>query len=178
MKNMEHKYAKLYKRAWKKLNKATPLRYDCGKLCDKRCCSGTDNDGMLLFPGEEHLYLNKDWCLVKETGITLSDGYIIKLLVCKGTCPREERPLSCRIFPVIPYLNEHNMVDFRLDPRSFPICPVSAKPEEHPLESKFINSLYRAFPLLLDDDRVVEFIKLLSGIYDDIVDIWEKYASN
>jgi len=171
MKNMENKYAKLYKKAWKKLSKATPLKLDCGELCGKRCCSGTDNDGMLLFPGEEYLYQNKGWCSIKETNIALSDGYQIKLLVCRGTCPREERPLSCRIFPVIPYINEHDRVDFRLDPRSFAICPVAANPEEHPLENKFINCLYKAFPPLLKDDRVVEFVQVLSDMYDDAVDI-------
>ena len=37
----------------------TPLDFDCGKLCDGKCCKGTDDTGMILFPGEENL-IDKD----------------------------------------------------------------------------------------------------------------------
>lgn len=173
--NTESRYKRLYKKVWKKLDKATPMESDCGKLCNEICCSGTENDGMLLFPGEEHLYTDKDWCSIRDTNIKLSDGYVIKLLVCNGKCPRDERPLSCRIFPVLPYLNEHGFVDFRLDPRSFGICPVAQKPDEYPVQSKFIDSLYEGFPPLLKDDRVVEFIELLSEQYDETMEVFEKF---
>lgn len=175
MKSMEDKYRKLYKKIAKRLYKSTPLLGDCGKLCDKKCCSGTEKDGMLLFPGEEYLYRDKPWCYIKDTSIVLSGGYIIKLLVCKGTCPRKERPLSCRIFPVTPYINEFGRVDFRLDPRSFAICPITQKPDEYPLESKFINNLYKTFPPLLKDEKVVEFIEILSNQYDETVNIFLKF---
>lgn len=170
------KYKRLYKKVWKKLSKATPLLDDCGKLCNEKCCTGTENDGMLLFPGEEHLYHDKDWCFIKDTNISLSDGYIMKLLVCEGKCPRDERPLSCRIFPVIPYINEFGRVDFRLDPRSYGICPIAQKPDEYPVEDKFIDSLYKSFPPLLKDDKVVEFIEILSEQYNEAIDLLKKLS--
>ncbi len=50
---------------------------------------------MLLFPGEEAYYINKDGYQIKQ-----ADGAL--LLICSGTCRREDRPLSCRIFPLLP----------------------------------------------------------------------------
>jgi hypothetical protein len=42
-----------YKRAYARLGRLTPIPADCGKLCGKRCCQGGEDDGMILFPGEE-----------------------------------------------------------------------------------------------------------------------------
>lgn len=176
--NIESKYRRLYKKVWKRIDKATLLPDDCGGLCNEKCCSGTENDGMLLFPGEEYLYHDKDWCSIKDTNISLSDGYVIKLLVCKGKCPRDERPLSCRIFPLIPYINEFNRVDFRLDPRSLRVCPVAQKPDVYPVQSKFIDNLYKGFPPLLKKEKVVEFIELLSEQYDDTIEVLEKFIGD
>ncbi|HZK26312.1 MAG TPA: hypothetical protein VFD00_02055 [Thermoclostridium sp.] len=161
------KYERLYKKVFKRLGNATPLLIDCGKLCDEICCSGSDDDGMWLFPGEEYLYLDKDWCHIKDANFTLSDGYSVKLLVCKGTCPRHERPLSCRIFPLMPYINEHDRVDFRIDLASVTICPIALEPDKYTIEDKFIDKLYKTFPPLLKDERVVEFIEILSKQYDE-----------
>lgn len=172
--NSEMKYKRLYQKVWKKIGDATPLKTDCGMLCNKKCCSGTENDGMLLFPGEEYLFSGKDWCFVKNTNIELTCGYTIKLLVCRGECPRNERPLSCRIFPLIPYLNEYDRVDFRLDPRGFQVCPIIRSPGAYPMENDFIDSLYKAFPPLLKDEKVVEFIRILSDQYDETVKVIEK----
>ena len=51
----------------------TPLRADCGVLCDKACCRGNDNDGMLLFPGE-------------ETVLKTLEVLTGRLAVCSGEC--------------------------------------------------------------------------------------------
>ena len=32
----------LYKKAYRILENSTPLKFDCGTLCDKKCCSGDD----------------------------------------------------------------------------------------------------------------------------------------
>ena len=75
--------------------------------------------------------------------------------------PEDERPLSCRIFPLIPYINEFNRVDFRLDPRSLRVCPVAQKPDVYPVQSKFIDNLYKV-STAFKKEKVVEFIELLS----------------
>ncbi len=177
MQNFKVKYVKLYTKVWKKLETITPLMGDCGRLCDKKCCGGTEHDGMLLFPGEEYLYeaLSRDWFQIIDSNIALSDGYKIKLLVCRGECPREYRPLSCRIFPVIPYINEEGRAEFRLDLRSLGICPVVFNPRENPVEDEFIEALYSAFPPLLKDDAIVEFIEILSRQYDETAGFLSKF---
>lgn len=171
------KYIKLYRKVWKKLEDPTPLMGDCGMLCDKKCCAGTDQDGMLLFPGEEFLYEDMDssWFQIIDSHIVLSDGYKIKLLVCGGECPREYRPLSCRIFPIMPYINDDGRAEFRLDLRSLGICPVVFNPRENPVEEEFIEALYHAFPPLLKDDAVVEFIEILSRQYDETAAFLSKF---
>ena len=81
------------------LSDVTPLKSDCGRLCGGACCqpSTEETQGMLLFPGEEALYAGLD-------GYRVLDCAEGKLLVCAGRCRREERPLSCRIFPLLPLL--------------------------------------------------------------------------
>lgn len=170
------KYIRLYKRAFKRLGNTTPLNIDCGELCNEKCCSGSDDDGMLLFPGEEFLYIDKSWCYIKDSNIKLSDGYCIKLLVCDGTCPRQERPLSCRIFPLVPYINEHGRVEFRIDPRSLNLCPIALEPDKYSVEIEFVDRLYKTFPPVLKDKRVVEFIEILSCQYDEMIDIVEMFS--
>ena len=80
----------------------TPLKRDCGRLCGAACCQPDETglNGMLLFPFEETRYRRPiegfSFQLVDDD--TLFKGG--KRLVCEGTCPREHRPLACRIFPL------------------------------------------------------------------------------
>jgi len=176
MYNKNNRLIKLYKRAWNKIGVSTPLEYDCGKLCDKKCCCGTETDGMLLFPGEEFLYqhIESSWYKIKESNITLPGGYKISYLICNGICPREYRPLSCRIFPVIPYINEFNRVDFKPDIRSFGTCPIVFDSEKHSINENFIDKLYMSFLPLLRERVVLEFIESLTYQYDEAAALLEK----
>ncbi len=170
-------FKRLYKRIWKKLDTPSPIAGDCGKLCNKRCCTGTHEDGMLLFPGEEELYDEYDnsWFHIRESNIHLAGGRNIKLLVCNGSCPRALRPLSCRIFPLTPYMNELNRVDFRLDLRGLGICPLVSQPDDHPVEKDFIEKIYRAFPPLLREGDIVELIEILSKQHDETLELLRKF---
>jgi len=176
MYNKENRLIKLYKKAWNIIGESTPLEYDCGKLCDKKCCCGTETDGMLLFPGEELLYqsMENSWYNIKESNIILPGGYKISYLVCNGTCPRECRPLSCRIYPVIPYINESGRVEFRPDIRSLGTCPIIFDSEKHAISEAFIDKLYLSFSSLLKEKAVIEFIEVLTYQYDETAALLEK----
>ena len=53
------------------LEKVTPLKGDCGRVCGAACCrpDETGRGGMLLFPGEEALYAPwPDWARLEEAG--------------------------------------------------------------------------------------------------------------
>ena len=100
----------------------TPLRTDCGRACGHACClpDETGRGGMLLFPGEDALYRDKP-------GFTVSAydalGIPALLLTCDGHCDRAERPLSCRIFPLLPKWRE-GRVRVVWDRRGFEVCPL------------------------------------------------------
>lgn len=101
------------------LDNITPLRQDCGRICGGACCT-CDEDGqggMLLFPSEEKLYDP----LPEGFAIT-NDDFVIKgakLLTCEGYCNRSDRPLSCRLFPLLP-----TEKGAKMDRRAWAVCPL------------------------------------------------------
>ncbi len=159
---------KLYQKAHSFFEGVTPLEYDCGTLCEGACCRGDSRRGMYLFPGEEEMFpVQKGaWYDISETSIFLSAGHRVKLLTCRGECPREERPLSCRLFPLMPYLTSEDLVELRLDPKGMTICPIAKKPDDYIINDLFIDAAYDALEVLVRDDGVLEFISLLSDDYD------------
>ena len=87
--------------AREKLKQVTPLKRDCGRICGARCCRPLEGEetGMLLFPGEAEAYAGKPGWEVRRA----AQG---DLLVCPGSCGRDERPLSCRLFPLLPLIGD------------------------------------------------------------------------
>lgn len=152
-----------YQKAWEYLENVTPLNTDCGALCGHACCRGSDQDGMLLFPGEEAMYRDNDcgFC-IRDSHIALSDGTLVKLLVCRGRCDRKMRPLSCRIFPIIPQIDEEGYLNFVPDLRAVALCPLLYQADRHAISPSFIDALYSAFEDLIEDDRVLQFIEILT----------------
>ena len=106
-------------KARKLLEALTPLRQDCGRYCGGACCQSDEDGqgGMLLFPGEEKLYepLPKGFEIIPDRTV-VPDG---KLLICAGTCDRAARPLSCRLFPLLP-----SRKGPRMDRRAWAVCPL------------------------------------------------------
>ena len=82
--------------ARKLLEEITPLQTDCGLVCGGACCQTHPGEetGMLLFPGEAEMYRG-------EEGFTLVDSPHGTILVCEGRCSRANRPLACRMFPLV-----------------------------------------------------------------------------
>lgn len=103
------------------IGKLTPLRVDCGKLCNKQCCKG-DKAGMLLFPGEEFIFDGVHGFHIEE--IEYMDVSGQKLLLCDGSCNRNLRPLACRIFPCAPNIDTDNNITVEGDVRGRRMCPL------------------------------------------------------
>lgn len=103
--------------AYELIGSLTPLKSDCGELCAKACCSPDEDGqgGMLLFPGEKELCAG-DWCRIDDTG----SGAI---LTCLAPCPRDARPLACRIFPLTPVFSKGAWT-VRMDARARRMCPL------------------------------------------------------
>lgn len=156
-------------RARKALEHVTPLRSDCGRLCDARCCSGGEEDGMLLFPGEETLYdPMPEGFRILDSQIRLRTGTLVRLLVCDGHCSRADRPLSCRIFPLIPTLEIDDSLEFRPDLRAALSCPLLSDPAAPEMDPVFIDALFDAFSHLTEHEDIIAFIEMLTEQNDAI----------
>ena len=124
------------------LNDLTPLNGDCGRFCGAVCCAPLEGEDtrMLLFPGEEAEYSGKPgWKLRK----TEAGEY---LLLCSGSCPREDRPLSCRIFPLLPILSDTG-IKVEKDLRAMAVCPLSRQPLSA-LNPAFVDAVRKAGEML------------------------------
>lgn len=145
----------------------TPLRQDCGRHCGAACCrdDGEDELGMLLFPGEEGLYGEQDaaWMHIVSSGEE-REGLGVPLLVCNGTCPRERRPLACRIFPLGPKTGK-GPPRVRIDPRSRMMCPL-ADAGIQGLSPDFVKAVGEAFLALWEDEEQREYLRWLSALID------------
>ena len=101
----------------------TPLKNDCGRVCGHACCAPDEDGqgGMLLFPGEEIFYspLPNGFSLVPDTSV-IPNG---RLLTCSGECARKDRPLACRLFPLLP-AQRNGVVRAVRDGRAWAVCPL------------------------------------------------------
>ncbi len=136
---------RLFRRVRRILGSQTPLRADCGTLCGKRCCKGDETAGMLLFPGE-------------KTSLSVRQNGTRRLAVCRGVCRRGERPLSCRLFPFLPVL-QNGRVCARIDRRGAGICPLAQNEAQVRFSRRFLRRVERAGELLYADADCRRFLE-------------------
>ena len=159
--------SEIYKSIYDFYGETTPLCVDCGKLCSGACCESDDNEetGMYLFPGEEKLFIgNPDFRIIDSQ--FLYSGKRAKILICKCVCDRNIRPLSCRIFPIIPYIKEDKF-SLIFDPRAKSVCPLASLSDINELEKDFIKKTKKVTKLLLKFKETRLFLECLSDILDD-----------
>lgn len=140
------------------LRDATPLKDNCGALCGGACCKGSKDDGMLLLPGESALYKHETWCRVfRRNGEDV--------LVCRGNCPREKRPFSCRIFPLFPRVTAEK-ASLILDPFAKSVCPLASE-NLRSLDQNFVACAKQALRLLLNEEAYRAFFMRQTAIRDE-----------
>lgn len=142
------------------LENITPLKSDCGRLCGHACClsPAEETRGMLLFPGEEEAY----------TGcgdVQLLPSPLGTLLVCNGQCSRAQRPLSCRMFPLLPLVREGS-VHVAMDRRGRAVCPLT-RMGRSALDPAFVQAVAQAGQILLTDAQQADFLRRLTQEQDD-----------
>ncbi|MCD7828399.1 MAG: hypothetical protein LUG85_07700 [Clostridiales bacterium] len=148
-------------KAYELLDRATPLKKDCGRLCGSICCKGDEHTGMWLFPGEDEFFSGNDNFKVTDCGNNF--GY--KAVICSGSCDRHERPLACRFFPYFPMTDEQGF-DVRADIRGIRLCPLllrNIKPNHD-----FIRQIRIASRLLSRDEEIRNYIKNINEMLDEI----------
>lgn len=167
-----------YKYLYKKLNKRTPLKTDCGALCSNACCVDTDGEelGMYLFPYEEEMFLGKDNFKVEKTDLEYA-GKKAAILYCKPYCKRNERPLSCRIFPLFPYITVEGDLKVIVDPRGRTVCPLYKK-DLKDFNPSFVRGVRHLGMILIKDEETYEFLFELSRQIDmEVNDIIENLSN-
>lgn len=145
------------------LESLTPLKTDCGRLCQGACCQGDEATGMLLFPGEEALYADCTFACVVPTGFSLG-GTPAQLLVCDGRCDRKNRPLACRLFPLFLKFREDQTPVLRMDARARAVCPLTDYGMKA-LDPEFKQAARRAYDLLLEDKVCAAYLRALDEAF-------------
>ena len=150
---------------YSQLRKITPLDFDCGKICNGKCCKGDEKTGMIIFPGEEK-FVDEKLKIFKN-----DDGDMVA--VCSGSCDRNKRPLSCRIYPLFPLLTEKEgkttievIFDYRAD------CPITKG--EYNINRKFKKAVKRVGKYLLLNEETKEYYKEVSQLQTDYIELIEK----
>ena len=141
--------------AREKLKNVTPLKRDCGRVCGARCCRPLEGEetGMLLFPGEAEAYAGKAGFEVRKT----ARG---DLLICSGICDREDRPLSCRLFPLLPVIGDDGKVRAVTDLRAKAVCPL-ARQGKSAVDPDFAEAVREAGEILAAEDEQAVFLDML-----------------
>lgn len=160
----------IYKSIYRFWGDTTPLFGDCGALCGKACCesdaAAEEETGMYLFPGEKALFLHDSNFKVLPSEFVYGDGKRADIVICKGPCMRDLRPLSCRIFPLIPDYKNGELSVIQ-DPRAKHMCPLAQKQAMKYLSPEFIAKTEKTFRLLMQFSEVRAFLAGLSEILDD-----------
>jgi len=162
----------MYKEAYRLLEDVTPLLVDCGQLCSHACCVSEDEEaGMYLYPGEASLYKTADapWLRIETSDFLYGPSdKKTPIAICDGTCDRALRPLSCRIFPLIPYLKEDGKPEIIIDPRAKAMCPLAKTFTLADFEPEFVRRVKLIFGVLLKNKDVREFVIEQSYVLDEV----------
>ncbi|MBQ3055678.1 MAG: hypothetical protein IJC88_06200 [Oscillospiraceae bacterium] len=157
---------KLYADAYAALSTVTPIPADCGMLCQNRCCHGDEDHGMILFPGEaEFLGIT---CKTREM-----NGMEVGFFTCNGTCRRNRRPLSCRIYPYAPYFKD-GVLTVLPDPRAKYVCPLLSEDAIGFIQADFLTAIKTAFTVLLQSPEISDMLVRYSEMLDEYKKFTEK----
>ena len=167
-----------FKAIYRLLDKVSPLDQDCGQLCGAACCTcgsetdspdskGGDDFGIYLLPGEEKMFSRKEewlgWEKNRAEDYEFPDSWhgAVYFLHCKTApcCPRENRPLQCRFFPLAPHLDEDDVLHMVYQDSELPYeCPLIS--QEIPLNEDFIRATYTVWKHLIQDPLLYDLVVL------------------
>ncbi|TCL56496.1 hypothetical protein EDC14_104920 [Hydrogenispora ethanolica] len=158
----------LYKNAYHQLHTQTPLRTDCGRLCNRACCQENDEDlGMYLFPGEAELLLAADFLRIEPTDLQYLPGKNVYFASCNSQCRRSQRPLACRIFPLTPYMTAKGLLTTIIDPRARFVCPLAREYQRSDFHPEFVRAVQKVGQLLIKHQETQAFLLWLAAVIDE-----------
>ena len=148
--------------AREKLNQPTPLKSDCGRVCGARCCLPLEgeNTGMLLFPGEMDAYAGRPGWEIRDT----AQG---PMVLCPGRCDRNDRPLACRLFPLLPVPGDNGTIRVVTDQRARAVCPL-ARQGKSAVDPAFAEAVREAGEILVRDGEQAAFLRRLAREQEEL----------
>ena len=114
---------------------------------------------MLLFPGEDTLYRDREGWTIRQTPAG-------PMVICPGTCSREDRPLACRLFPLLPVIRD-GTVKAAMDQRAYAVCPL-ARQGIRALDPEFAEAVREAGRMLAADGEQYRFLEVLTEEQDEL----------
>ena len=156
-----------YREIYDLLDEFSPLKCDCGMLCDSACCKSDPGVemGMYLLPGEDRIHDKRDswldWCLDDVEDYDFPDSWSGKVwfVNCKGPgyCKRNLRPIQCRTFPLTPHLTvEGELRMIVIDEGLMYSCPIIDK--QMKLDERFVQAAYKAWSRLIQDKKIFDLV--------------------
>ncbi len=162
------------------MDRVSPLASDCGVLCGAACCTCEEDGeedfelGIYLLPGEEKLFTGEEtwlsWSAENAADYDFPDSWTGKVYfvhcTCAPHCPRTQRPLQCRFFPLTPHLYEDGRLVLILSPLELPYrCPLIER--RMTLTPSFIRASYTVWRRLLQDPLIYDLVELDSSDRDE-----------
>ena len=174
-----------YKAIYRLLDRVSPVDYDCGELCGAACCTCTyspdgfdDGEylGLYLLPGEEKVHRNReenewirwDYMIAEDYEFPESWHGKVYFIQCKTApaCPRRQRPIQCRTFPLSPHIGEDGVFHMIMYAEELPYkCPLlgdekRSEGREIQLSDRFIRATYTAWKHLLKDPLILDLVEM------------------
>ena len=115
---------------------------------------------MLLFPGEEEAYFGKKGWTLRETAMG-------PMVVCPGNCERDERPLACRLFPLLPLIGMNGVIRAVTDLWAKAVCPL-ARQGKSAMDPAFIEAVREAGTLLAAEEEQAAFLKRMGEEQEEL----------
>lgn len=156
-----------YQKLYRLTETVTPLNEDCGVLCNKICCRPDQDNtlGMYLYPGEEVMFTKTEDWLAWELRDPFEDDFPpswrdwVHFIRCRKPCPRLQRPLSCRLFPLAPHILKDNTLLLIYETLSLPYqCPLIKN--KIPLREDFVNVVALCWQELIAEQRIHDLVVL------------------
>ncbi len=166
----------IIKEAYLILNKETPLKHDCGKLCNSLCCRDNGEGlGMWLLPDEKELLKKYNTYTFHES----CDG--TETVVCNGKCNRNMRPFACRIYPYYPSLkmSEDGYIDIQIkvDPRARLTCPIARYNSKYRANIFFLSNLKHSVRVLLKSPEITKELFEINDFLSEIEEMQNKFLN-
>ena len=112
---------------------------------------------------------NTPWLRIEPSAFLYGEkDKVTQIAICNGTCARALRPLSCRIFPLIPYQKEEGKAEIIIDPRAKAMCPLAQTFTMADFEPEFVRRVKLIFGVLLKNKDIRDFVIEQSYVLDEV----------